>query len=926
MDTLKQWIKKIQGALSGGEESDNTSIKSHKQTTEDHPPQAAHNSKRSFGYIESGQRESEPRMVYQYPKPGKFRFPLIEDENQERKRSVSETENSPRKTFRQAEQEQPENKRTRRTERVSQERDKPSQIKVDKKIEEKAMERTQGNSQGNTQGYTPSFPQSKKEFKPTSIPSPVYGFKERKKNMLEDESLLSSLPGYGKVIEPKRPSVTMEKQLEVFLKAENLRNSQVAATVLDQIAEKSSESTTQDDSAIEKSTILDSIPEKVDVHVRNDLLSIEDDDAETVNEAITQTVNEPVDEQIPEHNLQSDPSDVQKTATDFKEDLPHVEEKPVGSPFQETVEPASVVETIEEDKDDEAEEFKTDTADEVISSSQVTERVEQNEVSYENVPNQIETIQTGESIQNSLDEEIVVEEKTEVKSDQAAARSKPKESIPFNVMMLPQDKKPKKVQPQQVTVQSEYNHPSIQLLKYPQHQEEQDSEWLQEQAEILEETLLSFNVDAKVVNVTKGPSVTRYEIQPARGVKVNKVTSLTDDMKLALAAKDIRIEAPIPGKNTIGIEVPNKVSKPVFLREILRRDVFIKPESPLTVALGLDISGQPIVTDLRKMPHGLVAGATGSGKSVCINSVLISLLYKANPDEVKLLLIDPKMVELAPYNKLPHLVTPVITDAKQATAALKWVVGEMERRYELFSQQGVRDVTRYNELYSESKDKPALPYMIVVIDELADLMMVSPQDVEDSICRIAQKARACGIHLLLATQRPSVDVITGLIKANIPTRIAFSVSSQTDSRTILDMSGAERLLGRGDMLFHENGAPKPVRVQGTFVSDEEIEDVLAFVKKQREPEYLFAPEQLKKMQSSAEQDDDLLEEACYFVIQQGGASASSLQRRFRVGYNRAARLIDMMEDMGVISEAMGSKPRHILVDEIELEERLYPNR
>ncbi len=499
-----------------------------------------------------------------------------------------------------------------------------------------------------------------------------------------------------------------------------------------------------------------------------------------------------------------------------------------------------------------------------------------------------------------------------------------KPAIPFNVMMLPQDKKPKqrvKQKPVKETSEANYAYPGIQLLNYPELQEEDDSEWLKEQGDILEETLQSFQVDAKVVHSTKGPSVTRFEVQPGRGVKVTKITGLTDDMKLALAAKDIRIEAPIPGKNTIGIEVPNRNSTPVFLREILRRNSFVRSESSLTVALGLDISGQPIVTDLKKMPHGLVAGATGSGKSVCINSVLISLLFKANPDEVKLMLIDPKMVELAPYNGLPHLVTPVITDAKQATAALKWVVLEMEKRYELFSQKGVRDVGRYNDLYSETPDKPALPFILVVIDELADLMMVSPQEVEDSICRIAQKARACGIHLLLATQRPSVDVITGLIKANIPTRIAFSVSSQTDSRTILDMGGAERLLGRGDMLFHENGSPKPVRVQGTFVSDEEIEDVVAHVKKQREPEYLLETEQLKHV--TEEVDDEHFEEACYFVIEQGSASASSLQRKFRVGYNRAARLIDLMEERGIVSQAMGSKPRHVLVDTIELEEILH---
>ncbi|PAD41423.1 DNA translocase FtsK [Shouchella clausii] len=485
--------------------------------------------------------------------------------------------------------------------------------------------------------------------------------------------------------------------------------------------------------------------------------------------------------------------------------------------------------------------------------------------------------------------------------------------IPYNVLMLPKDRKKAPIKKGQHT-KNGYEAPPLHLLKVPEKIDQDDSLWLDEQAQLLEETLSSFHVDAKVVNRTKGPAVTRFEVQPARGVKVNKVTNLTDDIKLALAAKDIRMEAPIPGKNAIGIEVPNRTSAPVMLREILRRDVFRQPDSPLTVGLGLDISGQPIVTDLKKMPHGLVAGATGSGKSVCINSILVSLLYKASPDEVKLLLVDPKMVELATYQEVPHLVAPVITDPKQATAALKWVVQEMERRYELFSQRGVRDISKYNQRFSEN-GKPALPYLLVVIDELADLMMVSPQDVEDAICRIAQKARACGIHLLLATQRPSVDVITGLIKANIPTRIAFAVASQTDSRTILDMGGAERLLGKGDMLFHENGSPKPIRVQGTFVSDEEIEDVVAYAKQYGKPEYLFDTETIERTLLQEEEEDELLEEACFYAVEQGTVSASSIQRRFRVGYNRAARLMEMMEARKIVSGAMGSKPRHVLASE-----------
>ncbi|TNO93162.1 DNA translocase FtsK [Bacillus cereus] len=463
-----------------------------------------------------------------------------------------------------------------------------------------------------------------------------------------------------------------------------------------------------------------------------------------------------------------------------------------------------------------------------------------------------------------------------------------------------------------------YTVPPLALLSIPQQSALDNTEWLEEQKELLDTTFNNFHVGAHVINVSQGPAVTRFEVQPDPGVKVNKITNLSDDIKLSLAAKDIRIEAPIPGKSAIGIEVPNKESKPVFLREILRSPVFTKSESPLTVALGLDISGDPIVTDIRKMPHGLIAGATGSGKSVCINAILTSILYKAKPHEVKLMLIDPKMVELAPYNSVPHLVAPVITDVKAATAALKWAVEEMERRYELFAHAGARDLTRYNTIVSEREiPGETLPYIVIVIDELADLMMVAPGDVEEAICRIAQKARACGIHLLVATQRPSVDVITGLIKSNIPTRIAFTVSSQVDSRTIIDIGGAEKLLGRGDMLFLGNGTSKPVRVQGVYVSDDEIEKTVDHVKKQMKPNYLFKQEDLLAKTEQAESEDELFLEACQFVVEQGGASTSSVQRKFRIGYNRAARLIEEMQSQGIISEARGTKPRDVLISEDE---------
>lgn len=553
----------------------------------------------------------------------------------------------------------------------------------------------------------------------------------------------------------------------------------------------------------------------------------------------------------------------------------------------------------------------------------------------------------------SIHEELAIKQDTEEKDREQRKRS----HIPFNVLMLKEDKRkwqermqtrnePAKeevsaaVEETEVeepiaespavelppraneTVRAEepyYVFPSLDLLKPPVFKNV-DVEWLQLQEEQLNETLLNFNVRASVANVTQGPSVTRFEVRPEPGVKVNKITNLSDDIKLSLAAKDIRMEAPIPGTHMIGIEVPNDSSRPVFISEILTSAAFSTSSSPLTAVLGLDIAGRPIVTDLRKMPHGLIAGATGSGKSVCINSILVSLLYKADPNDVKLLLIDPKMVELAPYNGIPHLVSPVITDVKAATAALKWAVDEMERRYELFAHGGVRDITRFNEVAEQEKKYSAkLPYIVIVIDELADLMMMSPADVEEAICRIAQKARACGIHLIIATQRPSVDVITGLIKANVPTRIAFSVSSQIDSRTIIDISGAERLLGRGDMLFLENGSSKPLRLQGTFVTDEEIDAIVQHVQRERSPEYLFQQEELLKKATLTEEEDELFYEACEFVVDQGGASTSSLQRKFKIGYNRAARLMDMMEEHGFISEQKGSKPRDVLITEADLE-------
>ncbi|MBN6206904.1 DNA translocase FtsK [Ralstonia pickettii] len=512
---------------------------------------------------------------------------------------------------------------------------------------------------------------------------------------------------------------------------------------------------------------------------------------------------------------------------------------------------------------------------------------------------------------------------------------------PYNVMMMPVDKqrlfpqsnpinnktetveKPKEREKQQfsqIETREEKQEIPYHLLDDPIPINHENDIWIEEQQSLLEQTLKHFNVAARVVKATQGPSVTRFEVQPEMGVKVSKIRNLSDDLKLNMSAKDIRIEAPIPGKNTVGIEVPNPRAQTVGLQEILETDQFTNNVSPLTIALGLNIEGEPKVTNIQKMPHGLIAGATGSGKSVCINAILLSILYKASHEDVKFLLIDPKMVELAPYNGIPHLVAPVITDVKAATQSLKWAVNEMEERYESFVEEGVRDIERYNrKVVNAGLPEKKMPYLVIVIDELADLMMMSPQDVENSISRIAQKARACGIHLLLATQRPSVDVITGLIKANIPTRIAFSVSSQVDSRTILDASGAEKLLGRGDMLFMENGTGKSVRLQGPFVSDDEIERVTAYAREIAEPEYLFEQEQLLEQVNMDEDEDELLDEAIQFVLHQRSASTSMLQRHFKVGYNRAARLIDSMEARGIISGQNGSKPRDVLVTESMVE-------
>lgn len=476
-----------------------------------------------------------------------------------------------------------------------------------------------------------------------------------------------------------------------------------------------------------------------------------------------------------------------------------------------------------------------------------------------------------------------------------------------------------------LTVEDEhYEFPPVQLLSEGEKKSiKGGKKAVTDTAAKLQKTLYSFGVSAKVENVSVGPAITRYELKPAEGVRVSKIANLADDIALNLAAETIRIEAPIPGKQAVGIEIPNKENEIVHLRDIIDCSKFIEHKSKLAFALGKDVAGEEIVTDIAKMPHVLIAGATGSGKSVCINTLIASIIYKAKPSEVKLVMVDPKVVELSVYNGIPHLLIPVVTDPKKAAGALAWAVQEMENRYSLFARKNVRDIKGYNEELDKEGSTEKLPQIVIIIDELADLMMVSSKEVEDSICRLAQKARAAGMHLVIATQRPSVDVITGIIKANIPSRISFAVSSQVDSRTILDMAGAEKLLGKGDMLFYPAGAAKPTRVQGAFISDKEVEKVVDFVKANGEATYNDdILEQIEKANSTdkeieeQENDDDtdpLLMEAIDVVVETGQASTSFIQRRFKVGYARAGRIIDQMEERGIISGFQGSKPREVLM-------------
>ena len=477
-----------------------------------------------------------------------------------------------------------------------------------------------------------------------------------------------------------------------------------------------------------------------------------------------------------------------------------------------------------------------------------------------------------------------------------------------------------------------YEYPPVELLSKGKKASRGSAKMLADTAAKLQKTLYSFGVSAKVENVSVGPTITRYELKPAEGTRVSKIANLADDIALNLAAETIRIEAPIPGKQAVGIEVPNKEKEAVHLREVIESSEFENNKSKLSVALGKDVAGKTIIADIGKMPHVLIAGSTGSGKSVCINSIITSIIYNAKPSEVKLVMVDPKVVELSVYNGIPHLLIPVVTDPKKAAGALAWAVQEMDDRYNKFAQKGVRDLKGYNKAIEKENENAKLPQIVIIIDELADLMMVAAKEVEEAICRLAQKARAAGMHLVIATQRPSVDVITGLIKANVPSRIAFAVSSQVDSRTILDSTGAEKLLGKGDMLFYPVGASKPLRVQGAFVSDEEVEKIVDFIK-MNAGEVNYSEDIIESIEKGNKSDKELLEseaceddsdpflqEAIETVIETGQASTSFIQRRFKVGYARAGRIIDQMEERGIISGYQGSKPREVLMSKEKWEE------
>ncbi|QUR95232.1 DNA translocase FtsK [Macrococcoides canis] len=784
------------------------------------------------------------------------------------------------------------------------------------------------------------------KFKASEVPSAIYGTKSRK-----DPSLLKGRPPIvPKKVTASRPATPTHRKEDNAVNIENVYASQIVAEIRKERDKKiqrqkafqeERRKLAEQQEAIKSMMNHEPVEQEVEEEV---VLEVAADDVVQLSDDVITLSDEAVVTDIEIDTLDDTPIKVNISDEGTEVDLNSGESYTFSSREDETFMEENIT---FESTDTEADESKTQ--DDIIDTDT---DIDEDDEAFEDVLLDEDTFDDV-SFDTEEDTEMALNDEPPASLEPVLAPDTKKEKVtPFNVVMTPSDKKRlmqqraasksertevqqlsnepvEDVQEQQPDGLSEpketedeaklrqfkrkgpkYLLPPVSLLT-PADNMERDESWVEEHKAQLDDAFYHFNVPAKVENVVVGPSVTRFELSVEKGVKVSRITNLQDDIKMALAAKDVRIEAPIPGTSLVGVEVPNVETRNVNLSEIVFSKKMKFSDSNLSVALGARINNEPMIMDLAKMPHGLIAGATGSGKSVCINSILISLLYRNNPNELKLLLIDPKMVELAPYNDLPHLIAPVITDVKAATESLKWVVGEMERRYQIFADVHVRNITAYNQKVSY---QDRIPKIVVVIDELADLMMMAPQDVEHSIARIAQKARAAGIHLILATQRPSVNVITGLIKANVPTRIAFMVSSSVDSRTILDSGGAEKLLGNGDMLYLGNGMNKPIRIQGSYISDREIDEVVGYIKSQGKPNYLFHEKTLLK-KLSEQPKDELFNEICNFMVEEGHISTSQIQRRFQIGYNRAARIIDQLEEMGYVSGQNGSKPRDVLITE-----------
>ncbi|WP_339178716.1 DNA translocase FtsK [Oceanobacillus sp. FSL W7-1293] len=831
-----------------------------------------------FVEVEQEETDKQPniqtKMTYHYPSGRSFKFPVIPDTVDQKKETTVDKQPS----YKRRNQDIVQERRERRTHRENNQR---KETTADKKPENhrplpnrsrkeasypartsRSTKQAENNPGRKVYKKNPDVP-----FQPTEVPSPIYGFQSR------ESKLIHEIPAY------QRKESKLQKEDEA---ASSLEDTMMST---ESLLRKKEELSTID-------TGHHSDRKEADIFETADT---SDKQQDTFSEDMILEQTHEVQQEISStaETLETEEDEVQETPPEPEEPKTETETETETHVTSQKRNPIHTTDQMPSQNKDRSSQAST------AFNVMMTPRDKKN---LQEQRKREETFQRLQQAHERREDEL---RKAEGKLGETHAANQESESRASTVNTVPA---PARSEP-------ELREVPLHLLNDPAAKStEEDEEWLIEQQDLLEETLKHFQVKAKVVKATQGPSVTRFEVHPEMGVKVSKIKNLADDLKLNMSAKDIRIEAPIPGKNTVGIEVPNLHPEMVGIQRIIESDDFKDNKSPLSVALGLTIEGMPKVIDINKMPHGLIAGATGSGKSVCINTILVSLIYNASHEDVRILLIDPKMVELAPYNGIPHLVSPVITDVKAATQSLKWAVAEMEDRYDRFVNEGVRDISRYNQkMLREGKADQKMPFIVIVIDELADLMMMSPQDVEDAISRIAQKARACGIHLLLATQRPSVDVITGLIKANIPTRIAFSVSSQVDSRTIIDSSGAEKLLGKGDMLLIENGAGKSVRLQGPFVSDEEIERVANYAKSMAEPQYLFEQEDLLEQVQIDEEEDDLLEDAIEFVLNQNSASTSSLQRHFKIGYNRAARLIDSLEQRGIISGQNGSRAREVLI-------------